>query len=139
MLKHISNENFYTNLTNDTRKKINDLNKKSKIYNYINILSIISFCIVGLVFIYTFRGIFFFNKAIYTTSSMIYYTKHLIIFALIIYSISTISKINEKNLDKALSSFKTCLLRDICNCSKKCNCRNSLIDFYKSNGYDITK
>lgn len=139
MLKHISNENFYTNLTNDTRKKISALNKKSKIYKCVNMLSIILFCIVGLVFIYTFRGIFFFNKAIYTTWSMVYYTKHLIIFALIIYSISTISKINEKNLDKALYSFKTYLLRDICNCSNKCNCRNSLIDFYKSNGYDITK
>lgn len=139
MVKHISSEIFYKNLTDDTKKKLNDFNKQSTIYNYINILSIISFCIVGVIFIYTFSGIFFFKRTIYTTSAMVYYTKYLIIFSLIIYSISQVSKLYEKNLDKSLSSFKACLLRDLCNCSDKCNCRNSLIDFYKKNGYDITK
>lgn len=139
MLKNVLYEDFYKNLTKDTKKKIIDFNKNSKINKSIILISIISYCIIGFLFIYAFRNIFFFNRNIYSTSSIIYYTKYLIIFALSVYSISLISKIYEKNLNKSLSSLKSCLLRDICNCSKKCNCRNSLIDFYKNTGYDITK
>lgn len=139
MIKHISNETFYKHLTDDTKKRVKNFNKQANIYNYIKILSIISFCIVSFIFIYAFRGIFFFKRGIYTTSAMIHYTEHLIIFSLIVYSIGQISKLFENNLHKSSALFKSYLLRDLCSCSDKCNCRNSLINFYKNNGYDITK
>lgn len=139
MNDNIRNQDFYENLNTDVKYRIDNFYNSCIHYKLITKLCIILYCIVTATFFYKFKYVFFTNSNIYDLSSIIYISKNIIILSAAIFIINQILKDSKANLDKAFINLKQCLLMDMCTCTEKCNCRNSLISYFNKQGYNLLK
>ncbi|AGX42568.1 hypothetical protein [Clostridium saccharobutylicum] len=139
MNDNIRNEDFYKNLSELVKSRIDNFYNSCIHYEFITKLCIILYCIVTATFFYKFKYVFFTNANIYDLSSIIYISKNIIILSAAIFIINQIPKESKANLDKAFINLKQCLLMDMCTCTEKCTCRNSLISYFKKQGYNLLK
>lgn len=133
----MKNEDFYTNLNSIIKSKIQEVYKAKRLCELSSILSIIFYFVLGLIFIYILKDIFFTPYYSFNLNLLFKFCKIFIVISGAIFITSYINKIPKDTYNKALISLRELFIMDICNCNSKCNCKNSVLIQLKKQGINL--
>lgn len=129
------NQDFYENLTDDTKKLVLNLFKNYKKKKFINNISIYVYLVVGIVFLIAFKEIIFYKFYISNINTLFELSKYFVIIGGSLSILNVISKKRADEYSKSISKIKSYLVMDVCSCQNKCVCKTKMINFLSSLGF----
>lgn len=137
MYKSINVEELYPKLNPRIKEGIEEVYRAKAKYEFLAMISIIIYSIIGLIFFYMFRNIIFEKYHFFNLNSLFDFCKIIIIIGGALFIVSSINNIPKDTYKKAVISLTKLFIMDICDCTSACNCRNLVISDLHKHGINL--
>ncbi|PRR81130.1 hypothetical protein [Clostridium vincentii] len=137
MYKSINVEELYPQLNPKIKEEIQEVYRAKAKYEFLAMVSVILYSIIGLIFIYMFRNIIFKKHYFFNLNSLFNFCKIIIIIGGALFIVSSINNIPKNAYKKAVISLTKLFIMDICDCTSTCHCRNLVISDLHKHGINL--